>query len=248
MPGRSRGPRPSRRHARRCWQRTRRSVAVGARCAHQAWPSWGLTLAIAWASVTWPLPCAPPQLAKLHRDLVQSKLITEDDFWATRQSLVADALQQLQQRAGTSNALLWLVKPSSAEQYSLTPEIIKAIMIQYPAGGVDAPREPSATGRTANHCARARAWRSRWLGLRSVERAYRANVPDKVAPRALPRTCGERKERPGPGAHDLPCMDVSARAPRSSRTAAGAAPDLGDGLLAAVLAVAQGHGRPRPWA
>jgi len=61
-------------------------------------------------------------------------------------------LQQLQQKAGVPNALLWNVQPTAAQgstdKYTLTPQIMRSIMDQYPA----------------------------------VELAYKELVPDKVRP------------------------------------------------------------------
>jgi len=53
------------------------------------------------------------------------------------QGLVTAVLQQQQQKAGVPNALLWNVQPTAAQgatdKYTLTPQIMRSIMDQYPA-------------------------------------------------------------------------------------------------------------------
>ncbi|KAI8848363.1 hypothetical protein BC829DRAFT_394293 [Chytridium lagenaria] len=90
------------------------------------------------------------ELAKLHKELVMSGIIGEEEFWINRKHLLVTQAFNLSQKKGTSSASLADVKPSVSEgsdlKYTLTPEIIHSIFIQYP----------------------------------SVQKAYSENVPGKV--------------------------------------------------------------------
>ncbi|KAJ3213490.1 RNA polymerase II transcription factor B subunit 1 [Dinochytrium kinnereticum] len=71
------------------------------------------------------------ELARLHKELVMSGIIGEEEFWLNRKAF------NISQKKGTSSASLADVKPSVSEgsdlKYTLTPEIIHSIFIQYPS-------------------------------------------------------------------------------------------------------------------
>ncbi|KAI9205511.1 BSD domain-containing protein [Polychytrium aggregatum] len=74
-------------------------------------------------------------LAKLHLDLVQSGIVSEDEFWSSRRHLIANQLWQQNQKRGTSSASRADVKPTTDDSkavYTLNPEIIHSIFTQYP--------------------------------------------------------------------------------------------------------------------
>lgn len=78
-----------------------------------------------------------PQLARIHKDLVIGGLLSEDDFWITRSLALNNQIFVQNQKKGTSSiSLLSLLPDSSVEgsdiKYTLTPEIIHAIFVQYP--------------------------------------------------------------------------------------------------------------------
>ncbi|KAJ3415519.1 RNA polymerase II transcription factor B subunit 1 [Chytridiales sp. JEL 0842] len=76
------------------------------------------------------------ELSKLHRELVISGTISEADFWSSRQHLLANQNWESSQKKGTSSASLADIKPAAEGtdlKYTLTPEIIHSIFIQYPS-------------------------------------------------------------------------------------------------------------------
>ncbi|KAJ3101341.1 RNA polymerase II transcription factor B subunit 1 [Phlyctochytrium planicorne] len=76
------------------------------------------------------------ELGKLHKDLVLSGLLSEEEFWQNRQSLLITQAFALSQKKGTSSGSLADVKPSadgSDLKYTLTPDIKHSIFIQYPS-------------------------------------------------------------------------------------------------------------------
>jgi hypothetical protein len=100
------------------------------------------------------------ELSKLHRELVISGTLSEADFWSSRQvrglvplmlihealtfqikqRLLANQNWESSQKKGTSSASLADIKPASEGsdlKYTLTPDIIHSIFIQYPSGRVN---------------------------------------------------------------------------------------------------------------
>jgi hypothetical protein len=78
-----------------------------------------------------------PQLMQLHAELVIGQILTEDEFWSTRINELENQLFLLKQIKATSSiSLLSLLPDSTVEgsdiKYTLTPEIIHAIFVQYP--------------------------------------------------------------------------------------------------------------------
>ncbi|KAK9729663.1 RNA polymerase II transcription factor B subunit 1 [Basidiobolus ranarum] len=76
------------------------------------------------------------ELGKLHQQLVVSGHISQEEFWETRQHLLENQTAKMNQKRGQSSA--WVnLKPTQQEgtdlQYTLTPEIIHGIFLQYPA-------------------------------------------------------------------------------------------------------------------
>eukprot|EP00898_Chlorokybus_atmophyticus_P004498 jgi/Chlat1/5049/Chrsp33S00382 len=99
------------------------------------------------------LLAANRELASLHQKLVGTGVLTEMEFWQSRQDLLKDknAKAGLAQRTGMPNAMLADVRPTSdgrrnAVSFKLTPEVIHQIFAEKPA----------------------------------VHRAYLANVPHKM--------------------------------------------------------------------
>lgn len=74
-------------------------------------------------------------LAKLHKSLVVSGLITEDEFWSTRKHILETQAIQTQLRKGESSSWLDLA-PSTQEsgnfKYTITPNIARRIFKEYP--------------------------------------------------------------------------------------------------------------------
>lgn len=80
---------------------------------------------------------ANSDLAKLHKSLVQKGVITEDEFWETRKSLLLSESLQASQVRGAGSELLQEVKPQPTETQDvkvvLTADKIKAIFLQNPS-------------------------------------------------------------------------------------------------------------------
>lgn len=78
------------------------------------------------------------ELLKLHRELVMSGKLTEDEFWETRKGLLESQQVQLQlKKAPTTSSLLGIdIKPQADIQgdlkFVLTPSVIKSIFEQTP--------------------------------------------------------------------------------------------------------------------
>ncbi|KAI8827161.1 uncharacterized protein EV422DRAFT_563241 [Fimicolochytrium jonesii] len=76
-------------------------------------------------------------LKQLHASLVLSRLISEDDFWAARQELLAQEKWQRSQRKGPTGVIIEL-RPSgngsdgTETTYKVTNEMITSILSQYP--------------------------------------------------------------------------------------------------------------------
>jgi transcription initiation factor TFIIH subunit 1 len=93
-----------------------------------------------------------PSLLHLHKELVIGQLISEEEFWSTRQDLFQNELFVQNQVQGVSSVSLMSLLPDSSVEgadikYTLNPEIIRAIFAQYPG----------------------------------VHKAYQHNVPDKLS-------------------------------------------------------------------
>lgn len=75
-------------------------------------------------------------LFRLHKDLVMSKLMTEDEFWENRGSLILSQEYQQKQQKGVSSSMITQVRPtlssSNDVKYTLTPAIIESIFFQFP--------------------------------------------------------------------------------------------------------------------
>ncbi|KAJ8322704.1 hypothetical protein BDV3_006971 [Batrachochytrium dendrobatidis] len=77
-------------------------------------------------------------LAKLHKEIVIGGLISEQDFWNTRQQTLINQEWQAFQKKGISSGSLADTKPTvdgdgNDLKYKLTPDIIHSIFIEYPA-------------------------------------------------------------------------------------------------------------------
>jgi transcription initiation factor TFIIH subunit 1 len=76
------------------------------------------------------------ELRKIHRDLVMGNIITEDEFWSTRQQSLQEQQWQNQQKKGTSSVLLADIKPADSDgsdlKFTLNADIIHSIFTQYP--------------------------------------------------------------------------------------------------------------------
>ena len=96
-----------------------------------------------------PLPPAPttfhlrkkvlmsdPALASLHRDLVQSKMISEAEFWEGREDLILAASADEGQRKGRSSEMVD-PRPETSEggevTVKITPTLIREIFEEYPS-------------------------------------------------------------------------------------------------------------------
>jgi transcription initiation factor TFIIH subunit 1 len=93
-------------------------------------------------------------LLKLHKELVLTGHVTEEEFWDSRKHLLLTQEVLAKQKKGLSSSLLADIKPttdttSSDIKYTLTPAIIHSIFLQYP----------------------------------QVHNIYKENVPDKVRER-----------------------------------------------------------------
>ena len=76
-----------------------------------------------------------PELKLAYDQLVETQALSATEFWASRQSLLeAEASKQRSQERGTPSALITDVRPSqqSSIKYTLTPEIIRQIFLEYP--------------------------------------------------------------------------------------------------------------------
>ena len=93
-----------------------------------------------------------PLVKHQYQEMVESKVISEDDFWSTRQQLLANEAGKRQRVAKTSNLLTDLTTQQDKDangkvvKYNLNAEVIHQLFVQYPA----------------------------------VHRAYKAQVPDRM--------------------------------------------------------------------
>ena len=92
-----------------------------------------------------------PALKKQHREMVDSGLISEEDFWSGRQNILTEEASKRQRTAKTTHLLTDLAAQSEPGEkvvkYNLNAEMIHQIFVQYPA----------------------------------VYRAYKAQVPDRMS-------------------------------------------------------------------
>ncbi|KAJ2720139.1 RNA polymerase II transcription factor B subunit 1 [Coemansia sp. Benny D115] len=75
------------------------------------------------------------ELAKLHKTLVVSGLIPEDEFWSTRKHILEAQAIQLQLRKGESSTWLDLAPTTQASgdfKYTITPNVARRIFREYP--------------------------------------------------------------------------------------------------------------------
>ncbi|XP_057525775.1 general transcription and DNA repair factor IIH subunit TFB1-1-like [Amaranthus tricolor] len=79
------------------------------------------------------------ELGKLHKQLVFGRILTEDEFWATRKKLLDGGNNRsMTQRVGFKSAMISGIKPltdgrTNKVTFSLTPEIIHQIFAEKPA-------------------------------------------------------------------------------------------------------------------
>ncbi|CAN8239025.1 unnamed protein product [Cochlearia groenlandica] len=79
------------------------------------------------------------ELQRLHKQFVESKVLTEDEFWATRKKLLGrDSIRKSKQQVGLKSMMVSGIKPSSDGRtnrvtFNLTPEIIFQIFAEKPA-------------------------------------------------------------------------------------------------------------------
>eukprot|EP00158_Paraphelidium_tribonemae_P008845 Partr_v1_DN28705_c1_g1_i1_m62234 len=78
-----------------------------------------------------------PAIARLHRDLVRGRQLTEEDFWLTRRDLLDVQISENSQNVGLSTEIVHDVRPTSTQgtdiKYTLTPQDIKSIFLHYPS-------------------------------------------------------------------------------------------------------------------
>lgn len=76
------------------------------------------------------------ELLTLHKELVLGGMMSEEEFWDTRQPLLALEAAQESQLKGMSSTMTSELRPSAGMggeiKYTLTPSIIHSIFIQYP--------------------------------------------------------------------------------------------------------------------
>ncbi|KAI9503410.1 hypothetical protein BX070DRAFT_191662, partial [Coemansia spiralis] len=75
------------------------------------------------------------ELAKVHKSLVVSGLISEDEFWSTRKHVLETQAIQSQLRKGETSAWLDLertIQESGNFKYTITPNIARRIFKEYP--------------------------------------------------------------------------------------------------------------------
>ncbi|KFK27797.1 hypothetical protein AALP_AA8G430700 [Arabis alpina] len=79
------------------------------------------------------------ELQRLHKQFVESKVLTEDEFWATRKKLLGkDSVRKSKQQLGLKSMMVSGIKPSTDGRtnrvtFNLTPEIIFQIFAEKPA-------------------------------------------------------------------------------------------------------------------
>ncbi|CAL9245529.1 unnamed protein product [Arabidopsis halleri] len=79
------------------------------------------------------------ELQKLHKQFVESKVLTEDEFWSTRKKLLGkDSIRKSKQQMGLKSMMVSGIKPSSDGRtnrvtFNLTSEIIFQIFAEKPA-------------------------------------------------------------------------------------------------------------------
>ncbi|KAG7649771.1 BSD domain [Arabidopsis thaliana x Arabidopsis arenosa] len=79
------------------------------------------------------------ELQRLHKQFVESKVLTEDEFWATRKKLLGkDSIRKSKQQLGLKSMMVSGIKPSTDGRtnrvtFNLTPEIIFQIFAEKPA-------------------------------------------------------------------------------------------------------------------
>ncbi|KAI8904743.1 BSD domain-containing protein [Gorgonomyces haynaldii] len=76
-------------------------------------------------------------LERMHKDLVRSGILSEEDFWNTRLDKLQYQQWQQSQKKGMISASLADIKPADTDdsqlKYTLNPDIIHSIFIQYPS-------------------------------------------------------------------------------------------------------------------
>ncbi|RKP01386.1 hypothetical protein CXG81DRAFT_18806 [Caulochytrium protostelioides] len=77
-----------------------------------------------------------PHLRQLHNDLVQSGLVSEEEFWQGRGDLLEQQMWLNRQAKGLTSKTLAEIRPEASEsselRFTLTPEIIHAIFLAHP--------------------------------------------------------------------------------------------------------------------
>ncbi|KAL9833131.1 General transcription and DNA repair factor IIH subunit TFB1-1 [Arabidopsis thaliana] len=79
------------------------------------------------------------ELQKLHKQFVESKVLTEDEFWSTRKKLLGkDSIRKSKQQMGLKSMMVSGIKPSTDGRtnrvtFNLTSEIIFQIFAEKPA-------------------------------------------------------------------------------------------------------------------
>jgi len=85
------------------------------------------------------LLAADPELTKLYNELVKAGVIGEEDFWASRQSMLQNERNHIQnQKIGMTSQLLADLRPNTEAEcntirFKLTPAIIHHIFLENPA-------------------------------------------------------------------------------------------------------------------
>lgn len=73
---------------------------------------------------------------KLHKDLVMTGYLTEEEFWDTRQDLFWRVREESRQEKGLSSKMINDIRPESSEgnsvKFVLTPDIIRSIFVHHP--------------------------------------------------------------------------------------------------------------------
>ncbi|EPZ33577.1 TFIIH subunit Tfb1/p62 domain-containing protein [Rozella allomycis CSF55] len=78
-----------------------------------------------------------PELARLREELVSNKVMTEDEFWETRQNILLQESIEENQKRGIPGSVLKELKPTTTDdqtiRFSITPIKMQTIFAQYPS-------------------------------------------------------------------------------------------------------------------
>ncbi|RKP36911.1 hypothetical protein BJ085DRAFT_38730 [Dimargaris cristalligena] len=131
-----------------------------------------------------------PDLAQLHKDLVQAGYIHEEEFWATRKQLLESETAEMEQQKGLSSAwpeMLPGVQVEKSYQYTLSNDMIFSIFQKH-------PKVKQAFEETVPHEMAAEEFWKRFIASKVFHRDRSATTNDGVADDLFDK-CAEEEEQ-----------------------------------------------------